>query len=275
MKSFDVVVDIYSKYSSNLITLFSGANLKISKHKWYTSFLYNKTFKDDTIKKTNAGLAIENRLRLLDPLQIKPNPVKPKIYLTEREIENAKTKLKEYGIDLSKPLYMISVLGSSLNKTLPFKTMARVINFLAEQTQGQILFNYIPNQLNEAETIYNLCNESSKKHIYFDLFGKSLREFLALTSQCNALVGNEGGATNMAKALNIPAFTIFSPWINKDAWNMFDNGSSHVSIHLEDFKPELYAGKNYKRLKSKATELYNELTFEFIEPHLKTFLNYN
>ena len=39
----------------------------------------------------------------------------------------------------------------------------------------------------------------------------------------------------MAKALNIPTFTIFSPFVGKNAWAMFDDGIKNVSVHLRDY----------------------------------------
>jgi heptosyltransferase-2 len=70
--------------------------------------------------------------------------------------------------------------------------MAKLINKLvSEKKEAQILFNYIPKQESEAKFIYDLCEPSAQKQIYFDLFGKSLRDFLAITYHCNALIGNE------------------------------------------------------------------------------------
>ena len=34
-------------------------------------------------------------------------------------------------------------------------------------------------------------------------------------NECVVIIGNDGGAINMAKALNKPSFIIFSPWIEK------------------------------------------------------------
>lgn len=272
-EKYDAVIDVYSKFSSNLMTKFSGAKIKISKYKWYTSHYYTHTFKEAKTPKTNAGLAVENRLQLLKPLCNNiPDSIRPKVYLSSAEIEASKRLLEEANIDLSKPLFMISVLGSGSNKTYPLPHMATIIDSIVEDTNGQILFNYIPKQLDEAKTVYNFCKIGTRKHIYFDVFGKSLREFLAITYHCSATIGNEGGAINMSKALNIPTFTIFSPWIQKDAWNMFEDGKQHVSIHLNDVKPNLYEGKKLKDLKLEALSLYDTFPPELIIPTLKDYL---
>lgn len=274
-EKFDAVIDVYSKLSSNIMVLRSKAKTKISIDKSLNSLIYNYLFKHKAKPDTNAGLAIENRLQLLKPLNIDTSQiVKPKIYLTNTEINNAKTFLESNGIAMNKPLFMIGVLGSAPNKTYPFEYMAKVIDTIVEkQPKSQILFNYIPKQEADAKSIFELCQPESQKHIYFEVFGKSLRDFLAITTHCDALIGNEGGAINMAKALNIATFTIFSPWIKKEAWNMFDDGKKHVSVHLKDYDASMYNKITHpKELKSKAFELYEEFSFSYFKKDFIMFL---
>lgn len=272
-QKFDIVIDAYSKLSSNLITALSGAKTKISKYKPYTAFLYSHPINYRTTPLTEAGLAIENRLQLLEPLNSAFSKInmKPKIYLTEAEKEAAKQFLLTFKIDLDKPLFMISVLGSDDNKTYPLEYMANVLDQIVNQTKGQLLFNYIPKQLKEAQTVFNYSQKETQDHIYMNIFGKSLREFLALTFYCNALIGNEGGAVNMAKALTIPTFTIFSPWIDKKTWSIFEN-NRNVSVHLKDYKPELYSHKEEKELKKEALTLYREFKPSYFSEELNCFL---
>ncbi|SFD32498.1 heptosyltransferase-2 [Algibacter pectinivorans] len=273
-RKYNIIIDVYSKFSSNAITLLSSAKLKISKHKWYSSFIYSNTYIEANKPKTIAGLAIENRLQLLEPiLGNKTQIIQPKIYLTKQEIDKAKLFLTTMKIDFYKPLFMISVLGSQENKTYPFDYMAKIIDKVVKNTGGQILFNYIPSQKEYATKILKLCTSETQKHILFNVFGKSLREFMAITKHCNALIGNEGGAVNIAKAMNISTFTIFSPWISKEAWNMFEDGKKHLSIHLKDVKPELYGEKTLKEIKKDYLAYYKAFTPELIIKSLNSFLS--
>jgi len=218
-KKYDVIIDVYGKLSSNLITLFSGASTKIGYYKKLSSFIYSYPIKRLKKPQNNASLAIENRLRLLEPLNISFNNSSPKIFLQQSEIDLAKKLLISFSIDLSKPLYMISVLGSNSKKTYPGDYMVKLLDsIVSEKPDAQLLFNYIPNQFNDAKRIYDLCTKTTQNQIFLDLYGKSLLEFLALTYHCNALIGNEGGAINMAKALQVPTFIIFSPNLNKENW---------------------------------------------------------
>jgi heptosyltransferase-2 len=271
-RHYDIVIDVYSKLSSNIITLFSGAKTKISYYKPYSSFLYNYNIKRQSETNKNCGLAIANRIQLLKPLGIGFKEIKPKIYLTNSEIEVAKILIQSHDIDLNKPLIMISVLGSGLKKTYPFTYMAKVIDQIVTETQCQILFNYIPNQVNDAQAIFEACNLETQKHIYFDVFGDSIRSFLALLSICDAIIGNEGGAINMAKALNIKTFAIFAPWINKETWNIFEEKGVNDAVHLKDYKPELYNSETENDMKSDAQSYYQEFVPDLFSDKLTTFL---
>jgi heptosyltransferase-2 len=88
-------------------------------------------------------------------------------------------------------------------------------------------------------------------------------------------MGNDGGAINMAKALDKPSFTIFSPWIPKELWGTFEDGKLHVSVHLNDFKPEVFQNKTIKDLKNNTLELYTEFNPKLILDKLKKFLDRN
>lgn len=269
--NYDIVIDVYSKLSSNLITALSKAKTKISYYKYYSSFIYNHNIKRQQSTNGKTGLAISHRLQLLQPLGIETRSIKPKIYLTNKEITDSKQFLEHETIDLTKPLFMVAVLGSSKNKTYPFEYMANIIETIViEQPEAQLLFNYIPKQEKEAKTIYNLCNKQTQQRIYFNVFGKSLRAFLAITSHCHALIGNEGGAINMAKALNIKTFAIYSPWIDKASWNLFED-KNNVSVHLKDYKPELYNNPE-KAYKKEALILYQKFTPDLFIDKLKKFL---
>jgi ADP-heptose:LPS heptosyltransferase len=273
---YDIVIDAYGKLESNLVVGMSGAKKKIGWHKSYTNFLYTNTFKELSKPLTSAGLAIENRMLLLSPFSSeKARDNKPKIFLTDAEIENGKAILERNKIDFSKKIYMIGVLGSGNNKTYPFPFMAKVLDFIVAKTDATLLFNYMPSQLKEAQKIFNLCKAETQKNIKIDIIPGSIREFLSITYHCDALIGNEGGAVNMAKALNKPTFTIFSTWIKKEAWNAFEDGKQNVSVHLKDFKPELYGEKSAKEMKEKAMELYDAFSPDLVIPSLDSYLNVN
>ncbi|WP_093405877.1 glycosyltransferase family 9 protein [Salegentibacter flavus] len=262
-ENYEVVIDVYSKIATGIISKASRAPVRISYHKWYTAHFYTKTEKQLHKPQTDAGLAVENRMLLLKALgKDFPAELKPKIYLTEEEKTDAEKQLTNAGIDPENSLFMIGVLGSSKDKTYPPEFMAILLDEIAKITQADFLFNYIPKQKEEVEEIYNLCAPNTKKRIHLDVFGKSLREFLALTAHCNALIGNEGGAINMAKAMDIPSFSIFSPQIKKENWSIYEDGIRNVSVHLNDFSTALHG------LSQKEITKNNGRYYELLEPNL-------
>ena len=270
---YDVIIDVYAKLESILITQLSKPKKCITYRKPYTKPLYSHTTKRGKKPNSGAGLAIEDRLNLLSPLVKEvPKFIKPKIYLTPSELEKSKQYLTLQGLDLSKPIIMISVLGSHKNKTYPFIYMAEVIDTIADFTKAQLLFNYIPSQIEKAQTIYDRCKPNTQAQIFFSTYKEDIREFLGVLKQCQALIGNEGGAINMAKALEVKTFAIFSPWIDKGTWSIFEDKTTNVSVHLKDYMPELYKSKPEKSLKRESLTLYKKFTPDYFKNTLRDFL---
>ena len=275
--NYDVVIDAYSKLETNLITLFSGAKFKISYDKGYSKLFYNyniKRIKNGT--KSELGLAIDNRLLLLKPLiKEQITNYKPKIFLTEQELNEAEKLLEKFGIQKNnKPVIMFGILGSEWYKTYPLDKMAKIIDFSVEKLDAQILFNYIPSQKEDAQKVYNFCSEKTKKNIHLNLYSEDLRSFLALLSHCSILIGNEGGSVNMAKALSIPTFSLFSPSVDKETWQIFENEKENISIHLKDLKPEIYQQFDAKHIKENTFKYFEEYPLELILQKLDNyFLN--
>ena len=235
-EKYDIVIDAYGKPNSVLIGWFSGAEKTITFYKNYAKWFYSDTIIRTVKSFSTATRAIEHRMQLLEPLGINFREITPKIFLSDAEIELARKDLIHAKIDVSKSIIMISAVGSNEIKTYTTKYLAEVLDEICKLKEVQLLFNYLPFQKEIALEIYNLCNENTKKQIFIDFYKENLREFLAVTKLCKALIGNEGGATNMAKALSIPTFTIFSPTVPKEDWNMFENKTTNISVHINDYE---------------------------------------
>jgi ADP-heptose:LPS heptosyltransferase/glycosyltransferase involved in cell wall biosynthesis len=269
---YNVVIDAYSKWESGIISLISGAKTTIGFKKWYTSFFYDKTVEPDW-RITNSALV--HRVQLAEAFTGTELAVEfPKIYLEAHEIEAAQKLLSE-KLNTNLPIIMLSVLGSDDIKSLPAEEMAKIADLVAENSNAQILFNYLPKQAEKAQEIFNFTKPATQQRILFDLYLGDLRQMLAVLSQCTALIGNEGGAVNMAKALNVPTFTIFSPWINKGSWDMLTGTAKHMAVHLQDFYPEIYSDKHPKEFKDEAIELYKKLQLALFKDKLLLFTEEN
>ena len=273
---YDILIDAYSKLESWLIVLLSGAKRKISYKKFGRTFLYTDNVPFAEFPKTNLGLAIERRLSLLEPLDLKIelDPL-PKLYVTDKENQDALALFEYHQLKKDRKTVMISLLGSENLKTYPLKYMAKVVDFIADNQEVNILFNYIPKQINDAKTIFDACKPSTQEKIYFNLLGGDLRGFMAIMNNCDLIIGNDGGAINMAKALGKSSFIIFSPWIEKKIWATLEDGLQHISVHLNDFKPKLLASKTDKEIKKEALSLYQEFEPELFKDKIELFLRQN
>lgn len=275
-ENYDVLIDAYSKLESWILVLLSGAKRKISYKKPGRTFLYTDNVPFEPFPKTNLGLAIERRLSLLEPLNLKIeiDPI-PKLFVSEKENKEAIALFEKHLVRKDRKTIMISLLGSEKLKTYPLEFMAKVVDYIADNADVNILFNYFPKQSKDAKIVFNACKPSTQNKIYFDLLGGDLRSFIGLVNQCDAIIGNDGGAINMAKALDKPSFIIFSPWIEKKIWATFEDGIQHLSVHLKDYRPVLFQNKTEKMLKKEALPLYQKFLSEFFEDRIKLFLNQN
>ena len=273
---YDLIIDAYSKLESWLIVLISGAKRKISYKKIGRTFLYTDNVPFAEFPKTNLGLAIERRLSLLEPLDLKieVDPF-PKLYVTDKENQDAITLFEYHQVRKDRKTIMISLLGSENLKTYPLEFMAKVVDFIADNQDVNILFNYFPKQIKDAKIVFDACKASTQEKIYFDLLGNDLRSFIAIMNNCDLIIGNDGGAINMAKALGKPSFIIFSPWIEKKIWATLEDGVHHISVHLNDFKPKLLAEKTEKELKKNTPSLYQEFEPELFKDKIELFLKKN
>ena len=262
---YDLVVDAYGKVESLIMCRFSRAKAIYGHKKWFGPLIYTKTSVPSPKVYTQAGNAIEDRLRLIYPEeQIAENAMlyRPHIHMSQEETQWAKKLLKTKGLNTGETLIMVSVLGSAEDKSLPKSTMAEILSVLAQRPKTQLLLNYLPSQKTEVNRILSLVPAALMQKIHPEVYGKSLRQFLALLSQVNCLIGNEGGAVNMAKALNLPTFTLFSPWIHKAAWNSYDDGETHVGLHLKDFKPERFKDKTTLEIRQEFQAFYRDFKLD-------------
>ncbi len=262
--SYDIVIDTYSKISTGIIAKYSGANVRVSFHKEYTKQFYNHTYRYKEKPETNAGLAIENRMLLLQALDADfPVQAKPVIYISQEEKLEAERKFQAAGLNSDFPVVMCGILGSSRIKSYPAVYMAKVLDQIVRQVENvQLLFNYIPAQEFEAEQIFELCAAPTKKRFFSSVYEKSLRGYINNCALCDIYVGNEGGAANIAKALSIPTFSIYSPLVRKLDWAIYEDGKSNKSIHPGDFSEDNPGS-------------YKDLNPEIFQNELRDFLHNN
>ena len=274
-EKYDIIFDPYSKTQSKLICKFSGAKQTIghkSRKKLGNWGYYTHPIAISKEKTKFCGKAIEDRIHLLQQAETFSNvDYEPKLFLSDEE----KTE-NQLGKYTNKKIIVFGILGSTPQKSMPYNYVAEMVDFIANEYDAYILFNYAPHQKPEAEKIYALCK--NKTNIILDIKASTIRDFIKIMNQSTLLVSNEGGTVHIAKALNKPTFTIFSPYVNKDHWASFEDGKFHCSVHLLEMKPNLFDSFTFeerKKIEKNPDELYKQLTPELILPELSKFLKSN
>lgn len=274
-EKYDIIFDPYSKTQSRLICKFSGAKQTIghkSRKKFGNFGFYTNPVDFLTEKTKICGKAIEDRIHLLNQSgNYEPINYEPKIFLSD--IEKNENWLEKYS---DKQVIVLGILGSTPQKSMPYEYISKIIDYIANNFDAYLLFNYAPNQKDEAKKIYEMCENKSK--IILDIYAPTIRDFCKLMAQCSVLVSNEGGTVHIAKALNKPTFTIFSPYVLKDDWASFEDGKFHKSVHLLDENPDLMKSFSFDELKEiekNPSILYQKHSPEMIIPELDIFLKNN
>ncbi|RAJ13158.1 glycosyltransferase family 9 protein [Olleya aquimaris] len=270
---YDIIFDPYSKLQSRIICYFSGADMRIGfqkrgKNPWFKFYTHTVPFLEE--KTHPCGKAIEDRVHMFNsffPLPQDQIDYHPHIVLTEKEQQY--NKLDKYN----KPAIMLGILGSTPQKSMPYDYIVKLIDHITSAFDVNVLFNYAPHQKEDALGIYKQCQ--NKENIIIDIYEDSIRGFITLMNKCKLLVGNEGGIVHIAKALDKPTFTIFSPYVLKEHWASFEDGKQHTSIHLLEEKPDLFSTDREERRKIEEdpSYMYKQLTPEMIIPKLDAFLN--
>lgn len=270
-ENYDIIFDSYAKLQSRMLCLFSKAPVRAGFKRSYKTlklpfYTHPIDFLDD--KSKFCGKAIEDRINMVNQLFLLKNPdYKPKIYLTDEEKAYSKTD------DLKKPIVMLGIMGSTIEKSMPFDYVVKIVDYILKHYDVSLLFNYAPYQKEDAKTIYDLCEH--KDQINMDIYEDSIRGFCTLLNSCDLLIANEGGSVHIAKAIDKPTFTIYSPFIDKGDWSSFEDGVEHQSIHLLEEEPSAYTQftrNSRKEIEKNPEEMYRKLTPEMILKKLKPFL---
>jgi len=172
----------------------------------------------------------EDWLRLLEPFETDVPRCSPQLAVSDAERRFGEAFLGRAGRAKDKVLIAVHPGGSSRLKRWSlehFEELARI----AAAAGCQILWVVDP-----AGT-----GSNSNLPAGSIVARPSLRELIALLSQCNLLVSNDGGPMHLAGALGVPTFAVYS-WGNPEWWKPYA-GARHSSVRREDITCRPCAGQ--------------------------------
>ena len=244
---YDYIIDAYRKLESLLICLFVPAQYKIGFKKIHSSLVYSHSIKLKTVQEDALQLSIINRFQLLEPIMGDfPKNSEIEIHLTPEEIASSRKRM-DAVLGKGNQAIVVSALGSSKNKTYPFEYMAQLMDITFRITKLPFILNYRPDQENQIDELIDQLEPATQKVVMKSLTPSSLRDYMTTAYHCRAVVGNEGGAINIAKGLQKPTFAIFSPLIDPSGWHT-EIPNQFMAVNLKTFFPNVIDYRNHRKI---------------------------
>lgn len=251
-EKYDAVVDCRSIPLTLYLTLLSGAKIKIGKYKKYRHFFYTHAIKGMNEKMNQ----IKKYHMMLKPLGVETVTTEYHAYLTDEEKKEWKEKMEKTGIDFSKLIVPMAVNARQTYKKYPEEYMEKIIRFLINEYDSQIILTYSPAEEEDTKKLYNQLSDINK-NIFITLKTKNVRELACIFSNCDLFVGNEGGTRHVAEAAGLANFAIVSPDTDKTEWLSNENERNQCIDVKEvngkeyvDIKPEFVIERIKKQLKA-------------------------
>lgn len=273
-KKYDYIIDAYGKLESVLICLFVHAQHKIGFKKIYSSLVYSHAVKLKRVQEDALQLSIKNRFQLLEPIMGDfPKKSEVEIHLTPEEVLTSRERM-DAVLGKGNKAIMVSALGSSKNKSYPFEYMAQLMDTAHQTTQLPFILNYRPDQEEQIDALIDQLRPNTQKAVMKSLTPNSLRDYMATAYHCIAVVGNEGGAINIAKGLKKPTFAIFSPLIDPSGWHT-EIPNQYMAVNLKTFFPNAIDYSDHRKIAKdpeKVLKLYKMLKPGLFEKQWIDFL---
>lgn len=203
-EGFDLAFLLQNAIEAALIAFFAGIPERVGFSTDGRAFLLTKSAKKNKAPTHRQ----EAYLSLLCLVGGKVEKRVPYLLVESREREKAHEQLKATshgGASCVIGLNPGAAYGSA-KRWLP-ERFAQLADRLAAQFQAQILIIGGPKEVALAETV-----QKEMRHQAIVMTGKtSVREMMALISQCDLFISNDSGPMHIASALRIPQVAIFGP----------------------------------------------------------------
>jgi len=267
---YDVIIDPYMKPESRFFSMMSGAKTRVSFKS--SAGIYNVVVPLRDYPIHECGTVLTNRLNLLRPVIGEDVELdhQHRIFLSQEEVDRGHQLLQAQGLDPERPIAVFGIFGSVPDKSYPGDYMMALLEWFQDRYDAQIMLNYFPEQTEEALRFYE--SMKNKENVYPDLASQTLRELAAVLSSTTLYIGNDSGHTHIAKSMNVPTFTILSPFIARYSWGVLDQLDAHDSVDIIDMVPEEVEYMTRRQIVPYSAGLYLKMRPEMVIPKLDAWL---
>lgn len=231
---YDAIIDMRSTFNTMLFALFSPSSaLRVGIRKPYTCMVFNNRIEgceDDESM-------IDHNLQLAKPFERYGTVVYDRsitLEISDKEKSDFRAYMEQQGIDFSKPVMLVGVTAKLDNKTWAEDRMISTLaQLIGKYPDMQLIFNYAPGREAEnARRIYDALPE--RGNVFINIEARSARQLAAMSYNCTAYFGNEGGARHIVQAMGRPSMVICSPVASKKTWLPDDCGVPAWGIAASD-----------------------------------------
>lgn len=221
-RKFDVAIDLFGNPRSALAIFLSGASIRIGGRFGWRGRLYTHPVQIN--ERVNA---VEFHLKYLEPLGISENYRRPRIYLHDYEINEARLTLEKTGLKMDEPL-----VGFHIGATWPAKVwgphnFAELARCVVSELNGHVIITYGPGDLN-----YLLEFKNAVKVPVTIIEPISLRKLAGIIANCNLFVSNDAGPMHISAAVGTPTIGIFGPG-EEDIWFPYAEKDGNFAIRKD------------------------------------------
>lgn len=196
---YDISITVDTSPISYLIPFLAGVRIRVGQGRRLWGFTLNKPVFFSR-RCSDLHEVILNQL-LLKPFGYSPSLVRPRLFLSPVEVENARRMIADFGFEMSKKVIVMhpGSLGSSAEP--PFNLYYRLCEMLGSRFQVMVCGQKGVDNLEIFTGIEGV-------RVIDDM---NIREYMGLISQSDLFVGGDTGPMHIASAMNIPVVAIFSP----------------------------------------------------------------
>jgi heptosyltransferase-3 len=264
---FDVAVDLRTGTRGAIMTLLSGAPVRIGRFSYEGRAWRNRVFTHLAAPDLQPGQHVADYyLKILTEFGIPARSVIPRIFASPRGKTAALHLLNGCGIGEGEPFWVLQPFSLWRYKELDAGLYADLISAARRRFQLPVILAGSAGEHERAEEIRAACGKVD----VFNFSGKtSLRTYTALLEASRFFVGIDSAGLHMAAAVGTPTIGIFGP-SSIDAWA--PQGEKHLVIHKNwDCVPCSRKGCQDSNFSRCMTSLTLKEIVDLAWPHIERF----
>ncbi|MBT5872110.1 MAG: glycosyltransferase family 9 protein [Candidatus Latescibacteria bacterium] len=217
--NIDIVIDLFCNPRSALLTLLSGASIRVGYDVRIRGAVYNvKIRRSGSIKVSEAYL---DGIRALG---MEPETSAPNLILSPAELSWAEKWFYKHGLSSDEPVVCVNPGASWPAKTWPGQSFATLCDRLIQKAGVRIVFIQGPSNSDQVCAVIEAMIEDAILVEYHPI-----RQISALISRCQAMVSNDSGPMHIGPAVATPTVGIFGP-SDSSIWFPYDGTIGHSAI---------------------------------------------